>query len=358
MHMPGVIYLPPPQSTSKVSRSRNAPLPQASFELAPWAIYPNSSGAPAIPPPPPPARVQQSQQPATTTQKIPSTRRNSSAQRTTRSTQRNRSIQRTRSSSVASTKQQSRRSSPLSKNSPQIQNSPLQQSSPPPETIPEEIVQQIGQVDPVQPLEAAAQQVQVSQPNISIIHQQLKPTTVETPVQPQQQQPHQPDPDPLQSFQFSDEEWAALMTPPPLTWGLPYASDSPPMEDFELSEHELQLHQAVSQPPLRQFHQVQQQQQTECSSSAAYNACFGSPVLNEFLQQLLPHETLVEDRQGWYAFLNAPIGSEDKGLESGHDLMMGSSNPNMPQYFNDPTEGLDEDRLWWGMSMLGGGGEL
>jgi hypothetical protein len=361
--MPGVIYLPPPQSTSKSSRSRNAPPPQASFEMAPWAIYPTSSGARATPSPPP-AHIQHSQQSAITTQKSPSTGRNSSALRITRSTQRtsppkrNRSIQRTRSSSVASTKRLSRRSSPLSKSSPQIQPSQLQQSSPPPETIPEEMVQHIRQVEPVQPIEAAAQQVQVSQSNISTIHQQLKPTTVETPVQIQQQQPHQPDPDPLQSFHFSDEEWAALMTPPPLTWGLPCASDSPPVEDFELPEHELQLHPSVSQPPLQHFHQMQQQQQTECSSSAAHNACFGSPILNEFLQQLLPHDAPLEDRQGWYDFLNAPIGCEDKGLESGHDLMMGSSNPNMPQYFHGPTEGLDDDRLWWGMSMFGGGGEV
>jgi hypothetical protein len=51
LHMPGVIYLPPPQP-SKPTKDLNSPPPQSSFEMAPWAIYPSVSNTPSTPPTP------------------------------------------------------------------------------------------------------------------------------------------------------------------------------------------------------------------------------------------------------------------------------------------------------------------
>jgi hypothetical protein len=147
------------------------------------------------------------------------------------------------------------------------------------------------------------------------------------------------------------------MTPPPLTWGLPYASDSPPIDDFELPEelnHHLHHQHHLQNPQHKQqqqFYQMQQQQQTGCSNATEYDSCFDLPVLNEFLQQLLPQDTPLEDQQGWYDFLNSPV-PEDKGYS-------GIGSNTMHQFFNVSAEEPDDDRLWWsidaGEGMLSGG---
>lgn len=131
------------------------------------------------------------------------------------------------------------------------------------------------------------------------------------------------------------------------------------MDEFELPE----VHQQLQQ---QQFNSIMQHSHEQQS---AYDTCFGSPpVLDEFLQQLLPHDTPLEDRQCWYEFLDASIG-EDKSV---HDFDSNSnSNTNnihshsyasMPQFFDGLP--VEDDRLWWGgvigmgmgaTDMLGGG---
>jgi hypothetical protein len=258
MHMPGVIYLPPPQAAPKFARAMNAPPPQSAFEMAPWAIYPSAKNAPRTPPSPQP-------------------------------------IQRL----------------PRSKPSQPVQSSQLIQSiqrSPPTQST-----------QPIQPIQSAARN---SPPVRSV--QAAQPIRVEserhTPSMPQQQTQQVQYIDPSQEFQFSDEEWATLMTPPPLTWGAPYASDSPPHDEFELPE----------ELPLTNQHLQQQQLQHNPT-------LYGSPLVDEFLQHFLPPDTSSEDRQGWYDFLNT--ADEDKEI--------------MPRLFG---EDISEDDRWFNNMDFGGGG--
>ncbi|KAF8250706.1 hypothetical protein K440DRAFT_129281 [Wilcoxina mikolae CBS 423.85] len=277
MHMPGVIYLPPPQAAPKFARAMNAPPPQSAFEMAPWAIYPSAKNTPQTPPSPQPVQRpprSKPSQPVQPSQLIHSIQRSPP----TKSTQPIRPIQPIQSA---------------------VRNSP-----------PARLVQ------PVQPLREVESELHIQS------------------VQQQQQQQQTPQPtqqiqnlDPLQEFQFSDEEWAALMTPPPLTWGAPYASDSPPHDEFELPE-ELPLN----------HHQHLQQQQLQQQPIYHNPTLYGSPLVDEFLQNFLPPDTSSKDRQGWYDFLN----TADENKEG-----------NMSRLFG---EDISEDDRWFSNMDFGGGG--
>ncbi|KAF8541506.1 hypothetical protein BDD12DRAFT_803568 [Trichophaea hybrida] len=197
MHMPGVIYLPPPQAAPKFARVMNGPPPQSAFEMAPWAIYPSAKNSPRTPPSPQPVQRPPRAKPSQPV--LPS--------------QLIHSIQ----------------PSPPTKSTQSIQ--PIQsavRNSPPTRLV--QPVRPVREVEPELHIQSVQQQKQQQTPQPTQQIQNLNP---------------------LQEFQFSDEEWAALMTPPPLTWGAAYTSDSPPHDEFELFE-ELSLNQHLEQQQLLQ----------------------------------------------------------------------------------------------------------
>ncbi|KAI5818399.1 hypothetical protein BZA77DRAFT_306883 [Pyronema omphalodes] len=276
MHMPGVIYLPPPQVQKKSTR---APPPQSTFEMAPWAIYPAS------------------QKPS----------QDVSAPRATSPPSTQRRAQPNRRSSIVKSKKPARTSQPPLAPSQLIASLRM--------AMPSELVQSLPSSTPNSP--PIQQMPEISQ-TTQTVESEIEISSTRAESQPLQTQASSPE------FGFREEEWT-MMTPPPLTWSAPYASDSPPHDEYELPD-ELPI-----------IDQHLQQNQPIFLPSGYYETAVqnGSSPAENLFQNYLLQDTSSTDQQSWFNFLHAT----DDGAKECAPKMFGEDLLQDERWFNDMNYG-------------------
>jgi hypothetical protein len=160
---------------------------------------------------------------------------------------------------------------------------------------------------PIQQMPEIPQTTQTVESEIEISSTQ----TESQPLQPQASTPE---------FGFPEEEWT-MMTPPPLTWSAPYASDSPPHDEYELPD-ELPI-----------IDQHLQQNQPIFLPSEYYEATVqnGSSLAENLFQNYLLQDTSSTDQQGWFNFLH----TADDDVKECAPKMFGEDLLQDDRWFND-----------------------